>query len=166
MTSQLNLCQFFCKAFNDRYEFALKIVKKAKLVNFTSEYFSSSGHEFKTGLKIHAEYSLHEKHDFSVLFVGVLDSEKCELSFSSGEGQITGVLIKDEKNVGRYLLPLRLIDECELNASINTREIVNHLRSNNIQDLMFQLVADQEREFISMLTGLVDDSFVCLRETI
>ena len=156
-----------CEEFNDRYDIELKINNEGKKMNCTSEYFSALGHDFKTGMKIDLEYGLQEKQNFSLIFTCALNVEKVKLSVNSKKGFIRGVLLKCEKNVGRYLLPLRLINDCELTSFRNTKEIINHWRSRNIHDIMFQSVTDVELKFKSMGTGMkVMDPFFCLRDTI
>ena len=156
-----------CKEFSEKYEFELKMNNQGKQMQCTSEFVALLKNELNMGLKIHVKYDLSENQDFSMIFSCLLDAERSKLSVSSKKGIISGVLFKDERNVGRYLLPLRLIDDSELQSFKDTAEIVNHLASRQINELMFQSVNDVELKFRSMQTGTkVVDPFFCLRETI
>ena len=127
---------------------------------------SPLGIHSKTGIKINLTYPSGKEQNFSLDFVCFLDVGHCKISTSSKRGLIYGLLSKDEINVGKSLLPFRLIDDAELRAFNSSSEIVDYMQNRKVLDLMFLSVADIELINTSQRAGkAVDDPFFCFRQT-
>ena len=75
--------------------------------------------------------------------------------------------MKDVRNVGRSLLPLRLIDDAELIQFKSSEEITDYLRNTNITGLMLLSPSDMKLKTASEQKGTpIVDPFYWLRQTI
>ena len=119
--------------YNDRYEFIKTINSGGEKFQCTSDFCTEEG----TGLNISIQYASGVREDFTFIFYCGLDTKKCKIQKSSKQNIIKGIFPKHAHNVGKFMLPFRIIEDSELMPFKSVDKIKDFLFDTKIDQLMF-----------------------------